>query len=217
MELFQLDNMNILHLLIAALLVHTAAGITTAGHCLPDCSGHTAGDFVADPYNCTQFYVCLADELPSDHAVPCNSGHFENGMCQGTEECTPLCLPSLCHMTCNSALDMISDPKDCTTYYVCDASLHPSQELRCPNSRPYFNGKLCTTDPDACCSDLCTPYCHPGFVQIADPLDCLWYYICVETGPPDPALHFMCDEGKVFDIGSGRCEPGATCVTLCEA
>ncbi|XP_045119430.1 uncharacterized protein LOC123509290 [Portunus trituberculatus] len=210
-------TMNTLQFFIAALLVHTAAGITAAGHCLPDCSGHNAGDFVADPYNCTQFYVCLADELPSDHPVPCVSGHFENGICQGTEDCTPQCLPSLCHMTCNEPLDLISEPTACSIYYVCDAALHPTQELRCPFNKPYFDGKLCTTDSDACCSDLCTPYCHPGFVQIPDPLDCLWYYICIETGAPNPALHYKCDDGMVFNIGSGRCEYFATCVTLCQA
>ncbi|XP_063854008.1 uncharacterized protein LOC135096440 [Scylla paramamosain] len=202
-------------LLTAALLVASAGLVLGADSCTVSCEGKNPGDQVADPYNCTQFYVCLIDG-PSDIPLPCEIGeHFEDGKCFAGEECTPQCIPKDCNIICKNPMDFIADPLDCSQYYICDASNVPLGPLPCDSSKPYFNGKSCTNDESQCCRQQCMAYCHSAGIQIIDPTDCHRYYICVKEGPANPDYRQSCGSGQAFDIASGHCKQGAQCVVLC--
>lgn len=185
--------------------------------CDPNCHGHAAGDLVEDPRNCNQYYICLADESTTDHALVCENGHFDTGLseCVPGEACTPTCPPIICQVACTGPGDIIANPIECGQYYLCDAALNAIGPYECPIETPFFNGKNCVADDTQCCQIQCTPYCNPGDIQIIDPLDCTKYYICVDEGNPLETNHFSCPDGENFDIASSKCKEGATCITLC--
>ncbi|XP_045119481.1 uncharacterized protein LOC123509318 [Portunus trituberculatus] len=204
-------------LLTATLMVASAVLVLAAtDECTVSCEGHNPGDKVADPYNCTQYYMCLVDGDLTEKPIPCDPGsHFEAGKCQGTGECTPQCVPKDCNLLCTKPLVFIADPFDCNVYYICDASNNPRGPYHCDADKQYFNGEKCTSDESQCCKDHCTPYCNTVGTQIIDPTDCKSYYVCVEEGPADPKYHYKCDNGWNFDIASGHCTSSASCVILC--
>ncbi|KAK8748005.1 hypothetical protein OTU49_016265, partial [Cherax quadricarinatus] len=201
---------------LISLAVVSTAGMLYADSCTPDCTGKNDLDKVADPLNCTNYYICLSG-IPSDHALPCDAGmifNAEDGNCATGPDCTPSCEVTVCPITCNGTYSFISDPFDCSTYYICLPSDIPA--VTCPSDRPYFNGETCVKDKGVCCQVSCTPYCGPGIVEAPDPFDCRKYYMCTEEGVPNEAFHFQCDSGESFDYQTGRCAPGATCKNLCD-
>ncbi|XP_071544996.1 peritrophin-48-like [Panulirus ornatus] len=204
----------LLHLLFLLAVVSTPV---LCFSCEPDCSSYQPGAFVEDPLNCTQFYLCLQDGMPSDHTIPCQSGHVfdpESMSCVTGADCIPSCYPVYCHITCNGTYDIISNPLNCNQYYFCV----PGQiegPLNCPPDRPFFDGESCIADDSHCCQNLCLPFCFYKNYEIPDPLDCNKYYICLEEGMADEALHFSCPPGENFDLPAGRCVPGAKCNVLC--
>nr|XP_045600705.1 uncharacterized protein LOC123759616 [Procambarus clarkii] len=206
-----------LSLLIMTLAVAATAWMVQNDGCLPDCTGKTAGDYVPDPLNCTNFYICLADNMPTNHAVPCPAGEIFNPetlLCEAGLNCVPVCQPPNCHITCNGSFSLISDPFNCGVYHICIAG-QVTATVHCEADNPFFNGENCVNDKDVCCTVSCVPYCQPGIVQAPDPTDCTKYYICVEEGPVDSSLHFPCDSGQYFDYQTGRCLSGTSCTNLC--
>ncbi|XP_045600707.2 peritrophin-48-like [Procambarus clarkii] len=204
-------------LLIVALAVASTAWMLQNDACSPDCAGKALGDKVPDPLNCTNYYICLGDGIVSDHAVPCpiffDPVEADCGGAAG-DTCDPVCLPEDCHITCNGSFSLISDPRNCSTYYICIAG-QVSQTVHCNSDNPYFNGVNCVNDKEVCCTVSCVPYCQPGIVQAPDPTDCTKFYICTEEGPVDSSLHFTCSSGEHFDYQIGRCVSGSSCTNLC--
>nr|XP_053632546.1 uncharacterized protein LOC128688647 [Cherax quadricarinatus] len=206
--------MNTKIFVIISLAVVSTAGMLYADSCTPDCTGKNDGEKVPDPKNCTNYYFCK-DEIPSDHALPCDAGMiFDNGDCAPGPACTPICEVTVCPITCNGSYSMISDPFDCSKYYICTAG-QVNGPLTCPDDKPYFNGENCVKDKEVCCAVSCTPYCGPGIVEAPDPVDCTKYYMCLEVGIPNEDYHFPCSSGEVFDFQTGRCSSDASCITLC--
>ena len=185
--------------------------------CKPDCTGKNPGDKVEDPKDCRNYYICMSSG-PTDHTLSCGAvNHFdpELGECASGTACFPSCVLPPCHLTCTDNIDLISDPFDCSMYYVCLAGGVVGESYRCPNDKPYFDGKFCVGNEDTCCSELCTPYCYSYVVQAPDPKNCTKYYICEHEGQPDESHHFSCGKHEVFDVSVGRCVKGAQCKTLC--
>ncbi|XP_064095410.1 prolow-density lipoprotein receptor-related protein 1-like [Macrobrachium nipponense] len=188
--------------------------------CEPDCTSASPFDKVEDPYDCTQFYFCLADHTPADHSVPCPAGtafNPDDGDCTGAVPCESLCGGGGgggCHLTCNGTGDVISDPFNCNIFYECDAA-GPQPPRTCPADRPYFDGTNCVNDEAVCCIPSCEPSCEAAATQVPDPRDCSKFYICMEAGTPDESLHFSCPSGQTFDIGTGHCSASAECKILC--
>ncbi|XP_063852011.1 peritrophin-48-like [Scylla paramamosain] len=192
---------------------------TMCGACHPDCSGHSEGDFVEDPMDCTQFYVCVHENEPSQHPIACEppTGVFDpvNGICVSGDTCDSSCSGGACHIRCRGDEDRVANPQNCREYFQCDGNLDLQGPVRCPSERPYFDGWNCVEDSWKCCVPECSPYCHAGDVQIIDPYDCTKYYICTEEGPPQEANHHSCLHGETFQPSSSKCEAGAPCLTLC--
>nr|XP_045598727.1 peritrophin-48-like [Procambarus clarkii] len=205
-------------LLIIVLAVVSAALMVQKDACDPDCTGKTVGDLVPDPMNCTTYYICLGDGIPTDHSVPCPDGQYFNPGKPGCDDmppdgCQAACQPPDCSITCKGSFTFIRDPFDCGTYYICIAG-QPAQTLHC-NTGTFFNGETCVSDKEVCCTVSCDPYCHPGIVQTPDPTDCTKYYICTQTGPVNPSFHYTCDSEQYFDYKIGRCASGTSCKNLC--
>lgn len=169
--------------------------------------------------DCTQFYVCVNVNEPSDHPVACQppTGIFDPvlGECVTGDTCVATCAPHSCRLRCNGSLDVIPDTTNCNRYYICDAAFDAVGPYECPSENPFFNGEVCVDKEWQCCQTECTPFCHSGDVQIIDPTDCNKYYICLEEGPPLEENHFTCPPGETFQPSSSICVPDATCLILC--
>ncbi|KAK4323952.1 hypothetical protein Pmani_005411 [Petrolisthes manimaculis] len=202
------------------LVIVCSVGVMSQG-CQPDCNGMSAGDQVADPQNCTQFYICLGDGLPTDTPIPCEEGNeFPTGATEcvgiGPTPCVALCDKSHCRYACNTSLstDIISSHSNCSVYFLClpEGTL----QRECGLDTPVFNGKDCVKDPYKCCDTPCTAYCSPGLVQIIDPQDCHKYYICVNEGSVEEQYHYECPPDQHFDLQSSHCVSGEACTNLCD-
>ncbi|MPC71412.1 hypothetical protein E2C01_065689 [Portunus trituberculatus] len=187
--------------------------------CQPDCKGHSEGDFVEDPVDCTKFYVCVHEDEPSQHPIACEppTGVFDpvNGLCISGDTCVSSCGGETCHLRCRGNQDLVANPENCREYFQCDSNLDLQGPMTCPSERPYFDGWNCVEDSWKCCTPECSPYCHTGDVQIIDPYDCTKYYICSGEGPAHEANHHSCPHGETFQSSSSNCKAGAPCLTLC--
>ncbi|KAK7086083.1 hypothetical protein SK128_005376 [Halocaridina rubra] len=184
--------------------------------CLANCTGHASNDKVPDPNNCTQYYVCLPGQVPSDDPFSCSVGEeFDPvlGNCTAPYGCKPTCAGSGCHMTCYNVDEYIADPVNCSLFYVCDIN-GPGAAEACPGSSPFYNpvSGICTQDSSVCCKPSCIPFCEELSIQVPDPKNCSQYYQC-NSGPVYPPK--ACPAGEVFNIGTGRCDPTAKCVEWC--
>ncbi|XP_045105059.1 uncharacterized protein LOC123500404 [Portunus trituberculatus] len=187
--------------------------------CEPSCKGKDPGDHVEDPKNCTKYYICMPGHIPTQSSLPCDPGNIfdpDLGICSPGNTCTASCVPPDCHLTCTEQVDLISDPYDCSVYWVCLAGQVVGDSKRCEADAPYFNGKFCVNDKSQCCTELCRPYCYEGVYQAPDPTNCTAFYICEEEGVPSEDVHFSCKDNEIFDITLGRCTPDAQCRPLCD-
>ncbi|XP_050707543.1 fibrillin-1-like isoform X3 [Eriocheir sinensis] len=192
--------------------------------CEPDCTGTDSGDKVADPQNCTNYYLCFSGQ-PLDHPNSCGStSHFDPDAhdCVAGTECEPVCGGggSGCAITCYENLSVVSNPFDCHTYYICN----PTEPVlvRCSDEYPFFDGTDCTKDDTFCCPPYCGVNCDGGAtVMVPDPDDCGLFYVCEDgvQGYPGDDHHYKCGDGHYFNITLGNCEEGDpnSCTTLCEA
>ncbi|XP_069179291.1 uncharacterized protein [Procambarus clarkii] len=200
--------------LVAALLCGFAAG-----NCEPFCpSPPPPTRMVADPLDCTRYYLCLGDDnLPSDSSIACPTGESFDPTtfaCKFQLSCLPSCDLQFCHLQCNTAVMNIFDPNNCSIFYQCVGGL-PIGPFVCPVHLPYFDGQSCGTDKSTCCSDPCLAYCFEEDMEIPDPHDCTRYYICTGTGPATEKEHQTCSSGSNFDVSTGRCVAGAPCNIPC--
>ncbi|XP_042220393.1 uncharacterized protein LOC121865135 isoform X1 [Homarus americanus] len=212
--------------LLHLLLVLCTGGTLGQDPCTPDCSNMDPQDMVEDPNDCHRYYICLQEGHPSDHSIPCPAEHrFTStyGDCVPDDGCTPSCTTPVstttsraCHYTCNSEGDLLTDPFDCNSYYLCHADGQSGPYI-CPEDRPYFNGQFCVENIESCCRDPCVVFCYPNNIQIPDPLDCRRFYICVEEGSPYEDHHYDCKPGMVMDPGVGVCVAGNYCQPQCTA
>lgn len=189
----------------------------------PDCTGKVLGDKVHDPKNCTNFYLCLDNGQVTDHPVPCDTGNeFPVGGTQCVPEdpsapCSPACPDGAgsgeCHLSCDGGLDFVSDPTDCSKYFMCiPGGVHA---LSCPDEHPYFNGKECGNDKDTCCVPGCFAICETPNTLIPDPKDCQRFYYCEEVGEAEENYHFSCADNENFNIQTAECSVEASCTVLC--
>lgn len=192
----------------------------SAALCPPDCSGKVLGDKVINPNNCSEYYICIGDGVPTDHAVPCDAGsHFDEAVADCVantgDPCVSPCGGSgSCHLTCNGTLDIVSDVTDCSQYFLCIPG-GTEGPYKCPLEHPFFDGQECGNDNTKCCSGLCEAICEAPNTIIPDPWDCTRFYFCDENGPPEETLHFKCPNGWNFNIQLGECSMDAQCTILC--
>lgn len=184
-------------------------------------------ELVADPNDCTQYYVCLGDGLVSDHSVPCDNGTYFNeteGGCIDGLECENLCGGGGgggvgCQLSCTfdtgvGELEFVSDV-NCSRYYVCFAG-SVQGPFDCPAEHKYFDGEKCGDSPAKCCNrEACDPYCPSDGVVVPDPKDCHHFYYCAEEGTPDDIFRFECPSGKIFNLQLGECSSDSKCETIC--
>lgn len=167
-----------------------------------------------------RYYYCLTDHMPSDRPLTCpeSSPIFDPtlGDCVPSGPCTITCIKG-CPSPCNGTTDMVRNPLDCGSYYICLPSGVEGDPLSCPLDRPFFDGEFCVDDPTVCCTedDYCNPLCVEEATEIPDPRDCRKFYVCTSVGLPLPENHFSCHSGEAFDIFLGRCSLYADCRTLC--
>ncbi|XP_045119406.1 probable chitinase 10 [Portunus trituberculatus] len=204
-----------------------------ADSCLPDCTGHSFLDKVADPNNCTNYYVCFGDGIESDHPLPCGEGEYFDDTANQCDvmpspPCTNKCDGSSgdslgCTVTCTftttgSDLEVVSDI-DCSKYYVCFAG-SAQGPFTCPADHPYFDGpsKTCGDDPTTCCNKICKPHCPEKDKVVPDPNNCRRFYFCTEDDAvPDEIYGFDCPVGKNFNLQLGECTSDAECVKICNS
>lgn len=188
--------------------------------CVPDCTDCTPGDLVADPTNCQNYYLCLADCQPSDVPFSCDAGFmFDNSTSECIEEDSVdldcgVCPPD-CRFACDPSVELsfFADYKLCNKYYLCNGE--QVTPLTCPTETPYFDGDQCQDDQSLCC-DWCSPYCFDAFVEIADPTNCNNFYVCKQAGYyPGPDDLFSCPTGEKFDGALGHCSSDALCDQPC--
>ncbi|XP_071513111.1 uncharacterized protein [Panulirus ornatus] len=209
-----------LPLLWLAVCAGLAAGQNPS--CKPDCTGKEAHEWTVDPTDCHQYYICMWGGRPTDHVLRCPRDHkFDptHNDCVPDDGCTPSCTTtttSTCHYECGGDNDLLTNPFDCSAYYLCETD-QKHGPFFCPSDRPYFNGRYCVESDGACCRETCVPYCMEGNIQIPDPLDCQSFYICLEKGLASTELHFECKAGMVMDEGKGRCVTRDHCDPVCTA
>ncbi|XP_071544990.1 peritrophin-44-like isoform X2 [Panulirus ornatus] len=211
----------LLLLLLVALMAVGVAGVAREGCAGPDCSGAAAGTGVADPTDCSQYYLCMGDGTNFVGPFPCPDGEVFDDTekkCMDGGTCTPACVPQECHLACDGYPSSVADPKDCGKFQVCVAE-DTTLSMTCPSDKPYFDGGnlTCGTDLSKCCDNLCVPYCFTAGTNIPDPLDCTSYYMCAaDNSPPTDDIHMSCPVGQNFNILTGMCAKGAPCTILCD-
>ncbi|XP_045119428.1 peritrophin-48-like isoform X2 [Portunus trituberculatus] len=220
-------------LMVVVVAVVVVAHGVVSDFCSPDCTGHSFLDQVADPNNCTYYYVCLDDGIPSDHSVPCDEGKYFNetqgGCVEETTPCENTCgsggggEPLDCKLTCkfdagSGQLEYISDI-DCSKYHVCFAG-SVQGPFTCPPEHSFFDGSKCGDDDANCCHRICKPYCTTDDLGkvVPDPNDCHRFYLCIEgDAVPDEIYGFDCPVGKNFNLQLGECTSDAECVKICNS
>ncbi|KAK7086085.1 hypothetical protein SK128_005378, partial [Halocaridina rubra] len=140
-------------------------------------------------------------------------------MCTFGDECEPNCTGHL-----NG--EEVSDPKNCTRFYVCMPGEMPSDfPFSCPPDTEFQETVGCV--PPYGCEPICkgSPACHMTCLSvgdyIADPIDCTAYYVCDISGPseanhcPGSFPNYDPVAQKCADDESVCCKPG--CEPQCEA
>ncbi|KAK3871812.1 hypothetical protein Pcinc_023061 [Petrolisthes cinctipes] len=211
-------------------LVLQALGVTLVGGraCEPDCTGMDPGMNVADPKNCTRYYLCLSNGVPSDVALSCPTGQkFDTltNVCMNESNSSLSCAicPPYCQFKCppDNQAAYIAHPSDCNYYYMCGLG-DPGDDpmlIECPVEIPYYDGEHdhCQADPELCCGQ-CAAFCYDPFTEVADPYDCTKFYLCTESSYyPGADDHFPCSPGENFDTVSGQCSALASCFQPCES
>ena len=198
-------------------------GGAAAVSCDPDCTGHSLGDLVENPKNCSEYYYCFGDGLVAPDPVPCDDGfHFDvpsaSCIADGPDPCNATCSGGdggvNCQLTCVDGLDYVSSFDDCGSYFECKPS-GPVGPIQCPSNHPYFDGETCGNDEQTCCVSSCDAHCDAEGSVVPDPKDCKKFYICRKEGEVEEILHYPCPNNWNFDIQLGECTSTASCTILC--
>lgn len=204
------SNIPIVLTIILVLVVRCQSVLT---NCKVNCA--TAGTLAADPFDCQNYYVCLGSGIYSDFPNSCPDGeNFDNSHKTCTTSavtCPASCLK--CTYDCtNAVVNKASDRYDCSVYYDCGGT--PPLAKECPSGL-YFDGHICQTDIERCCS--CRPDCInvPTGEKKPDYRNCTNYYFCTKNEIPDETFHFHCLTGN-FDEVRQDCVEGAKCETQCQ-
>ena len=186
--------------------------VWSADVCTPTCEGRDKGDYVADPLNCTQYYICLNDCQLIDVPKSCEEGTYFDGSisppadpCTGSGKCKPLCMNSACVTECVDGINFANDPKNpCQGVIYCASSDKPSISF-CPSDKYFSYEKQTCTDNSYDCCDPCIPYCTKPFTQIQNPSNCREYYFCNKDVQIDEDKVHICPEDQMFNSTSGHC------------
>ena len=149
-----------------------------------------------DPQNCTNFFLCNEDRVPTPGYCLGGKGRFDN--------VTKTCSAGSC-FNC-AASGFFADPNDCHSFYACGVNHEPIHST-C-TSAGYF-------DPQRICVIGECPQVNPepeftcaaeGY--FADPKDCRMYYQC-DGSSLTPAYHGIClGGGGYFDEEQEGCMIG---------
>ena len=187
--------------------------------CSIKCDLKLAGKPVEDPMDCTQYYFCLKDGLPTDSPIACENGTYfisskatVDKPCQGignSSDCTATCHSLPCETECEKAPGsnvFVNDKSgECYKYVICAGS--QSIPATCPPDFPYFSLEYqkCTNNSLDCC-DTCTPFCYTPNSEIVDPKDCTKFYFCEKRGPiTDLESSLDCPPDTIFSSKLGHC------------
>ncbi|KMY99127.1 uncharacterized protein LOC6737753 [Drosophila simulans] len=179
------------------------------------CLGQMDGLSVADPTDCTRFYLCL-QQVPTI-LQSCSSGSFfdsSQGYCRPNDGTCQLAI-------CNGLEDgkLVAHPDDCRSYYSC-SSQNGTSLVQCDEGQ-YFHSLLsiCRVDHGQCrkvsnqddtetaprlCSGL-----HG--VKLPHELYCNLYYACVKG----LAIPVECPVQHQFNPVLSICEPESQAVQPC--
>lgn len=187
--------------------------VTGLEKCEVDCSH---GDqYTADPMNCKNYYICLTITEPSQYPFTCEGSMFFDSLSNTCKETGYTCSPECekCSFDCASpVLGKIASTLDCGVYYTCN----PGAWTECPQEKPYFNGDICQSFQENCCT--CKSYCTESDAlnnkMVRDFRNCTNYYLCLKEGIPDELSHGSCPSGTVFDGQNHQCSENAPCVQV---
>jgi len=206
------------------MVVVVGGRVAIAESCVPDCEGMALGDKVEDPKECHNYYICLGNNLATDHSVPCDNGTYfspsDSDCIDETVPCNSTCGGGSlgCKLQCDpdstTEIEFISD-LDCNKYYICFSG-NLQGPFTCPAMHPHFDGAQCVDVETGCCKHPCEPYCEAKDTIIPDPVSCKNFYFCNDVGIPDDIFKFACGDDKNFDLHLGECSASAPCVTICD-
>ncbi|XP_016997176.2 zonadhesin [Drosophila takahashii] len=179
------------------------------------CLGQSDGLSVADPSDCTRFYLCL-QQVPAI-LQSCSSGSFfdsREGYCRPND--------GSCQLAICSGLEdgrLVAHPKDCRSYYSC-SSQNGTRLIQCDEGQ-YFHSLLsvCRVDHGQCRNisneeekkggtNLCS-----GLHGVRRPheLYCNLYYACVKG----LAIPVECPFQHQFNPVLSICEPESQALQPC--
>lgn len=188
---------------------------TALSPCVIDCSGQTGEHLTADPVNCKNYYICFDSEDHSIYPFTCEGTMYfdiNTNSCRESDfTCTPEC--EKCSFNCSAnGTGSIASSVDCGIYYTCDTG----ELSQCPPERPYFDGYVCQTNKQSCCTckSLCTQSDVDNRVMVADLRNCTNYYLCMRPGIQEEITHGHCPFGN-FDSSAEVCDEAAPCIQPC--
>ena len=132
--------------------------IVTNSTCEPLCEQrscaltcHGSADFIANPYNCSEFYACSPSGEAISGSCTLENPYFDGQNCVGDKiACCDPCIPY-----CPAPGLEVVDPEDCTKYYFCDSNseLVP---FECEED-DYFDivSGQCVSNQGVACENLC--------------------------------------------------------------
>lgn len=155
--------------------------------CVPDCTNVKPGLAVSDPWNCTQYYYCLSNEVPMGNVHSCDPGdHFDpsQNLCVQGSKCQATC--GMCQPDCSghSEGDYVEDPLDCKKFYVCVHENEPSEHpIACQPPTGVFdpvNGMCVSGDTcvSSCGGGACHLRCRGDQDLVSNPENCREYFQC---------------------------------------
>ncbi|XP_066995958.2 uncharacterized protein [Anabrus simplex] len=175
----------------------------------------TQQGYFPDPYDCTQYHVCMhyPNSIPEYGSIldgRCESGWAYDPVtttCKyltTDKVCTEGVVPRCSYVGQNGPL--ASDPM---MFYICTPGSNGEIEpfiYECPHGQTYVTGTGCTASPDpeppvtTAVPPIVNGCTRPGI--FADPFNCHRYYICTDSLQK---RHYSCYFGFYFSQSRQRC------------
>jgi len=216
-----------------SLSVLLAAGSSAQSDlCLATCpEDGPDGAKIADPYNCSNYYVCSAPwgdhrYIMSNVTMQCQRGMFFNASAAecavgNATEANPWCaLCDPCAVTCSVNGTFVPDPYDCRGFYNCfDGNFDNPPRGSCDDGLifDYATATCAAEGNQTRCFDACDP-CKTicvGTTRVPKSDDCRRYHYC----DPDTSMTtFFCGERRFFNPVTKACEEDLeqTCEPVCK-